>query len=179
MDTKDLMTDVALVGAAGYGAAKVMDRATTLLYEQQPDEAKEQEEDVSYGVAYDAGAQRTARLLGTELSEDEAGRAGMAIHYVLSFGWVPVYMVLRRRLGMTALGAGAAAGLSMGVLVDEIGNPLLRSTPPPQESPLRRHVSGLVGHLVYGLTVAALVEAGWKATGRRPPLRHPGRRPAA
>lgn len=167
METKDLIADVALVGAAGYGAAKVMGKATTFMYEQQTDAAKKQEEDASYGVAYDVAAQKTAGLLGTELSQDQAGRAGVAIHYALSFGWVPVYMVLRRRFGMTPFGAGAASGLSMSILVDEIGNPLLGFTPPPQDYPLVSHLRGLAGHLVYGLSVAALVEAGWKASGRR------------
>ncbi len=166
MQPKDLVTDAALVAVAGFGAAKVMGKATTLLYEQQT-EAKKQEEDASYGVAYNVAARKTAALAGRELSQDQAGKAGMAIHYALSFGWVPVYMVLRRRFGMGPFGAGIASGLSMAVLVDEIGNPLLGFTPPPQAYPLVTHLRGLAGHLVYGLGVAALVEAGWKATGRR------------
>jgi uncharacterized membrane protein YagU involved in acid resistance len=68
---------------------------------------------------------------------------------------------------MTPFGAGTAAGLSMAVLVDEVANPLLGFTPPPQKYPLVSHLRGLAGHLVYGLGVAALVETGWKATGRR------------
>ena len=76
-------------------------------------------------------------------------------------------MVLRRRFGMSSFGAGAACGLSMSILVDEIGNPLLGFTPPPQKYPLVSHLRGFAGHLVYGLGVAALVEAGWKVTRRR------------
>jgi hypothetical protein len=167
MDTRELVTDAALVGVAGYGASKVMGKATTFMYEQQTDAAKKQEEDASYGVAYNVAAKKTAALAGKELTDDQASKAGMAIHYALSFGWVPIYMVLRRRLGMTPFGAGAASGLSMALLVDEIGNPLLGFTPPPQKYPLVSHLRGVAGHLVYGLGVAALVEAGWKATGRR------------
>ena len=167
MEAKQLMTDTVLVGVAGYGAAKMMGRATTVMYEQQTDAAKKQEEEASYGVAYDVAAKKTAALAGMELSQDQASKAGMALHYGLAFGWVPIYMVLRRRFGMTPFGAGAASGLSMSILVDEIGNPLLGFTPPPQKYPLVSHLRGLAGHLVYGLGVAALVEAGWKATGRR------------
>jgi hypothetical protein len=167
MQAEDLVTDAALVAVAGYGAAKIMGKATTFLYEQQTDEAKKQEEDASYGVAYNVAARKTAALAGRELSQDQAGKAGMAIHYALAFGWVPVYMVLRRRVGMGPIGAGVTSGLSMAVLVDEIGNPLLGFTPPPQAYPLVTHLRGIAGHLVYGLGVAALVEAGWKATGRR------------
>lgn len=167
MGTKDLVTDAVLVVVAGYAAAKVMGKATTLMYERQTDAAKKQEADVSYGVAYNVAAKKTAALVGKELSQDQASRAGMAIHYALAFGWVPVYMVLRRRLGMRAFGAGAAAGLSMALTVDEIGNPLLGFTPGPQKYPLVTHLRGVAGHLVYGWSVAALVEAGWKLTGRR------------
>jgi uncharacterized membrane protein YagU involved in acid resistance len=76
-------------------------------------------------------------------------------------------MVARRRFGMTPSGAGVASGLSMAVLVDEIANPLLGFTPPPQKYPLVSHLRGMAGHLVYGLGVAGLVEAGWQLTGRR------------
>ncbi|MDK3258730.1 DUF1440 domain-containing protein [Blastococcus capsensis] len=167
MNTKDAVADAALVGVAGFGAAKVMSKATTLMYAQQTDEAKEQEKEESYGVAYNVAAKKAAGLAGKELSDDQASKAGNAIHYGLALGWVPVYMVLRRRFGMTPFGAGTAAGMSMAVLVDEIGNPLLGFTPPPQKYPLVSHLRGLAGHLVYGLAVAGLVEAGWKLTGRR------------
>jgi hypothetical protein len=48
MDTKELVTDAALVGIAGFGAAKVMGKATTAMYEQTSGEAKEQEKEASY-----------------------------------------------------------------------------------------------------------------------------------
>lgn len=167
MDTNDMLIDAALVGVAGFGASKVMGKATTFMYERTTDEAKQEEEEASYGVAYNVAAKRTAALVGKELSQEQASKGGMALHYALALGWVPVYMVARRRFGMTPFGAGAASGLSMAVLVDEIANPLLGFTPPPGEYPLVSHLRGLAGHLVYGLAVAGLVEAGWKLTGRR------------
>jgi hypothetical protein len=167
METRELVVDAALVGVAGYGSAKVMGKATTFMYEQQTDAAKQQEKEASYGVAYNVAAKKAAALAGKELSQDQASKAGMAIHYALALGWVPVYMVARRRFGMTPFGAGAASGLSMAVLVDEIGNPLFGFTPPPQKYPLVSHLRGLAGHLIYGLAVASIVEVGWKMTGRR------------
>ncbi len=167
METKDLVTDAALVGVAGLGAAQVMGKATTFLYEQQSEQAKRQVDEVSYGGAYDVAAKKTAAVFGAELSEEQAAKAGMVLHYALAFGWVPVYMVLRRQFGMMPVRAGIASGLSMSLLVDEIGNPLLGFTPPPQAYPLAMHLRGLAGHLVYGLGVAALVETGWTLTGRR------------
>jgi hypothetical protein len=167
VESKQLVTDAVIVVAAGYGAAQVMGPVTTFLYEQQTDEAKQQEEDASYGVAYNVAAKKTAALVGKELTQEQAGKAGMAIHYALALGWVPLYMVARRRYGMTPFGAGTASGLSMALLVDEIGNPLLGFTPPPQAYPLVTHLRGIAGHLVYGWSMAGLVELGWKLTGRR------------
>lgn len=167
MKTIDVVTDAATVGAAGFGAAKVMGKATTLMYAQQTDAAKEQEKDASYGVAYNVAAKKTAALAGKELSDEQSSKPGNALHYALALGWVPIYMVLRRRAGMTPFGAGVAAGLSMAVLVDEVANPLLGFTPPPQKYPLVTHLRGIAGHLVYGLGVATIVETAWAATGRR------------
>jgi hypothetical protein len=106
VDTKELITDAALVGMAGFGAAKVMGKATTFMYEQQTDEAKQQEKDESYGAAYNVAAKKTAALAGQELSKKHASKAGNALHYALALGWVPVYVVARRRLGMTPWSRG-------------------------------------------------------------------------
>lgn len=168
METRELVIDAALVGVAGYGAAKVMGKATTFMYEQQTEEAKQQEKDESYGVAYTVAAKKTAALAGKELSQQQASKAGMGLHYGLAIGWVPVYMVLRRHHGMTPFGAGTATGLSLALVVDEVANPLLGFTPPPQKYPLVTHLRGFAGHLVYGLATAAIVETGWKLLGRRP-----------
>lgn len=167
MSAKDLVGDAVLVVIAGFGGALVMGKATTFMYEQQSDDAKEQEEDASYGVAYNVAAKKGAGLVGQDLSDEQAGRIGSGIHYALALGWVPVYMVARRRWGMTPFGAGVATGLSMAVLVDEVGNPLLGLTPPPQKYPLVSHLRGVAGHLVYGVSVAGFVEAGMRIMRRR------------
>lgn len=162
------MSDAALAVAAGYGASQAMSKATNAMYEHTSDEAKKKESEASYGVAYTVAAKKTGKLAGIELSQDAASKAGSGLHYGLAIGWVPVYMLLRRHRGMTPFGAGAATGLSLALVVDEIANPLLGFTPPPQKYPLVTHLRGFAGHLVYGLAAAALVEAGWKLLGRRP-----------
>ncbi|WP_051479265.1 DUF1440 domain-containing protein [Arthrobacter sp. H5] len=167
MSAKDLVGDAVLVGGAGFGAAMVMGKVTTFMYEQQSDGAKRQEEAASYGVAYNVAAKKGAALVGQDMSDEQAGRIGSGIHYALALGWVPVYMVARRRWGMTPFGAGVVTGLSMAVLVDEVGNPLLGLTPPPQKYPLVTHLRGIAGHLVYGLSVAGFVEAGMRVMRRR------------
>jgi uncharacterized membrane protein YagU involved in acid resistance len=74
-------------------------------------------------------------------------------------------MIARRQFGITRFGAAAASGVSMALVVAEIANRLLGFTPSPQRYPVATDLRGVVGHLVYGFAVAALVEAGWKLAG--------------
>jgi hypothetical protein len=78
LETKELITDAALVEVAGFGAAKIMGKATIAMYEQQTDQSKEQEKEESYGVAYNVAAKKTAALAGKELSQKQASKAGNA-----------------------------------------------------------------------------------------------------
>lgn len=168
MSTATLLRDAAIGTGAGLLASKVMSPATSKLYELQTEEAKKKETEVSYGVAYKVAAEKTAGVVGAELSEEQVTRAGTALHYALGAAWAPVYMWLRRSRGWSPWGAGVAAGASMYVLVDEVANPLFRFTPPPHKYPLVTHLRGLAGHFVYGLGLAAGVEAGWRLVGGRP-----------
>jgi uncharacterized membrane protein YagU involved in acid resistance len=68
---------------------------------------------------------------------------------------------------MPALPAGIATGLTLFVIVDEGLNPIIGSSAPPQAYPVVSHVRGFVGHLAYGLALAATVEALWLLLGRR------------
>lgn len=163
-----LARDTAVGAAAGLLASKVMSPVTSKLYELQTEEAKKKEQEVSYGVAYAVAARKTAKVVGVELSDEQASKAGSGLHYGLAVAWAPVYMWLRRSRGLRPFGAGVLAGTSLYVLVDEVANPLFRFTPPPQAYPLVTHLRGLAGHLVYGLGLAAGVEAGWRLLGGRP-----------
>lgn len=167
MSNAAFLRDAAVATGAGLLAAKVMSPATSKLYELQTEEAKKKETEASYGVAYTVAAKKTAGLVGVELSEEQAAKAGNALHYALGVGWAPVYMWLRRSRGWSPWGAGMAAGASMYVLVDEVSNPIFGFTPPPQKFPLVTHLRGLAGHFVYGLGLAAGVEAGWRLLGGR------------
>lgn len=163
-----LVRDAAVAAAAGLVASKVMSPATSKLYEFQTEEAKKQEQDASYGVAYNVAARKTAEAVGVDLGDEQVTKAGTALHYLLGVGWAPAYMWLRRSRGWSPWGAGMAAGASMYVLVDEVANPLLKFTPPPREYPLVTHLRGLAGHFVYGMALAVTVETGWRLLGGRP-----------
>ena len=70
-----LLGDVIDGAIAGAVATWVMDKATTYLYEHEPKPVREAE-DRARGdkTAYEAAAEKGARLAGTELSDEERER---------------------------------------------------------------------------------------------------------
>lgn len=76
-------------------------------------------------------------------------------------------MVLRRRAGMNPATAGLTAGTAMWLVADEGITPLLGFSAPNRAYPVVTHVRAFAGHLVFGLTVAAVTEAGWRVLYRQ------------
>lgn len=168
MGGKRIAVDTVVGALAGLAGVQAMTPVTTNFYERASDEDKKRESEVSYGVAYEVAAKRTAELLGTTLSDDQAGKVGTALHYGLGLAWAPVYIWLRRSHGMGPLAAGLATGMSLEVLVDEGANAALGFTPPPSAYPLSTHVRGVAAHLAFGLALAGTLEVGWTLFGERP-----------
>ncbi len=71
----------------------------------------------------------TAAPVGKDLTQEQAGKAGMAIHHAPAPGTGAALHGRAPPVRDDPFGAGAASGLSMAVLVDEIANPLLGFTP--------------------------------------------------
>lgn len=164
-----LTRDAVATVVAGTGAAWAMNRATTAIYERQSQASRRREEAVSEGVAYAVVVQKVAALAGLEVAPDRAERLGEGFHYAMGAVLAPGYGMLRRRFGLRPLTAGLAWGLTVSVVVDEVANPLLGFAAPPHAYPLVTHVRGVVGHVVYGVTLAALLEVltGPAAASRR------------
>ena len=72
---------------------------------------------------------------------------------------------MRRSAGMETLGAGVATGLSMSIILDEVVTPAFGFSAPNKEYPTVTHLRGLLGHLVYGLTLAGTAEALYHLAG--------------
>lgn len=168
MGTKELVQDAALAGAAGYLGTKVMEQFNTRTYALEPEADREREESVRPGPPFRLAAENLSeRVLGVELDEDRAARAGMAFHYLAGLSWTPVYLLLRRRLGWGLLSSGLVTGASMSLLLDETITPAIGASAPNARYPVSTHVRAFVAHLVFGLAVAGVVEAGGKLLGRR------------
>lgn len=151
--------DIVKGALAGAAATWLMTQATTWMYEQEPDEAKQRENEArSDRSAYEVAAEKAAAVAGMELSQEQRGQAGLAIHWATGIGAGIVYALLRRRAPAVRAANGLAFGTGFYVVVDEILNPVLGLTPGPQAFPWQAHARGLGGHLAFGATTELVLE---------------------
>jgi hypothetical protein len=146
--TKDLLKG-AMAGAV---ATWIMDRVTTFLYEHESTTTRLIEDRARNGrTAYDAAAEKLARLLGRELNQEERRRLGMGIHWALGIAAGAAYGAFGRRIPAFRGAGGAKFGTAFWAAVDEGLVSLLGLTPPPKAFPWETHARGLAGHMAYGI----------------------------
>ncbi|HEV8240896.1 MAG TPA: DUF1440 domain-containing protein [Thermoanaerobaculia bacterium] len=153
---RSLAIDLLLGAAAGAGATWLMDRATTVLQERQPEEVTKRENAARGGkTAYEIAAEKAAGLVKRKLAPRQRKKLGAAMHWALGTTAGALYGVLRNRLPRLGMGSGLAYGVAFWLLMDEAALAALRLTPPPSEFPWQTHARGLAGHLVLGAGVEA------------------------
>jgi hypothetical protein len=165
---RTLVTDIALSAAAGYLGTKAMEPVSMKLYELEPAEARAREDAARPGAPYRIAAEKLSKVFGFELTEKQLDRLSLVFHYGLAIQWAPLYPLLRRRTNLSPVTAGLATGTAMSVVADELMTAAFGFSAPNLEYPLVTHLRGFAAHLAFGLAVAAVIEAGWRATGDRP-----------
>jgi putative membrane protein len=98
----------------------------------------------------------TRPMRGRELSHDQKKQAGYVVHYAFGTLLGGLYGALSEILPATKTGFGSAYGAAVWLGADEIMVPALKLSPPPLQSSLSQHLSGLGAHLVYGVTAEAV-----------------------
>jgi hypothetical protein len=146
----------AIAGAAGVWALHEVDRYLTA----RESAATRQATIAARPGGLDAAhvlADRTTRAAGMELAHPEQNNAGLAIKYVA--GIIPAALLgaLRDRLGWLHAGRGFAFGVGTWALEDEWAASRLGLAGPPSRYPWQAHGRGFIGHVVYGLTVDAVL----------------------
>jgi hypothetical protein len=153
MNTRSPAVLEILKGAvAGAAATWAMNRATTWLYERQPREARERENEARGGQsAYATAAESLAARTGLELDENQKSTAASTIHWATGIIAGMKYAVLRHLWPGVRAGGGTLYGTGFFLVMDEMMNPALGLTPGPQRFPWQTHARGLAGHLVFGI----------------------------
>jgi hypothetical protein len=146
------LTGDLVVGAlAGYAASRTMDAATTWFYERQSEESKQRENEIAPGGSLVQLGHQLGGVVDRELTDDAAGRVGVAVHRTLGVGYGVAAAALAGR-GMAPLVAGPLVGGAAFVVVDE-GTALGSFTAYPVAS----HLRGVVGHATYGFAAGLLL----------------------
>lgn len=160
--------DLAVSAVAGYLGTKAMEPVSMKLYERESDQNRAQEDEARPGPPFQIAAEKTVRLLGLKLNDQQLQQAAIAFHYGLALSWAPLYALLRRRWRLRPIPAGLAMGSAMSVIADEIMTPAMGFSAPNRAYPPVTHLRGYVAHLAFGLAVAGVTEAGWFLRRRRP-----------
>ena len=103
----------------------------------------------------EAAAWLSRALLGRDLSPEQRKVAGPLLQYLSGAAAGAVYGALAEAAPRVTAGGGVPFGLAVWLAADEAIVPLLGLTPPPQDSPPRRHLLAFLGHCVYGGTTEA------------------------
>jgi hypothetical protein len=125
--------------------------ATTWFYDRQTEKSKRREEELAPGGTLVQLGKQLGAAFGRDLSDEDAGRAGLAAHRTLGVIYGIIANSLARR-GMRPLAAGLTVGGVAWVIVDE-GTALPTFTSYPVES----HMRGVIGHGAFGLAAGALL----------------------
>lgn len=157
---EDLLTEMVKGALAGAAATWVMGQVTTILYERESREARQQEDEARGDkTAYGVAAEKAAEMVSRELSDEQRAQYGSAIHWALGAGAGAVYGALRSRLPGTDLSHGLLFGAAFWAVIDEGANTALGLTPGPTEFPWQTHARGLAGHLVFGVAADVTLRA--------------------
>ena len=128
-----------------------MDRATTLFYGMQTDASKTREEELAPGGTLVQVGKQIGGAMGSDLTDEQAGRVGLAIHRTMGmlYGMGAAALVAR---GVRPITAGVATGTAAWVLIDE-GTALPTFT----DYPVQSHLRGVVGHATLGGAIGLLL----------------------
>ena len=102
-------------------------------------------------------ADRATKAAGMELAHPEQNSVGLGVKYAIGIVPAAVLGALRDRLGWLTAGRGFAFGVTTWAVEDEWATSRLGLAGPPTRYPWQAHGRGFIGHVVYGLTVDAVL----------------------
>lgn len=167
--SRHTLANLAIGALAGAAAVWVMDRVDNFNFRHEDDAARRRTQAVRPDGQPPAQVmvKQTAERTGHSLSRERIDRIGQGAHYMIGVAPAMLYAALGSKFPAITRGRGAAFGLGMFLLQDELMNPLLGWSAKPAAYPWQAHARGLIGHLVYGMTADAVVRTMQKRVQRR------------
>jgi hypothetical protein len=146
----------AIAGAAGVWALNEVDKYLTaresLATRQATSAARPNGLDPAHLLAA-----RATTLMGAELAHPEDNSVGLAVKYAVGIVPAAILGALRDRLGWLTAGRGFAFGVTTWAIEDEWATTKVGLAGPASKYPWQVHGRGFIGHVVYGLTVDAVL----------------------
>ncbi len=105
---------------------------------------------------------------GSSLSKRERGPAGSIVHYVMGAGLGAAYAVLAKLYPDVTEGRGLLYGLGIWATVEEMGLALTGLKPPPWEVEPAEHAFAASSHVIFGLSLDAVLSILPGAPAHRP-----------
>lgn len=138
---------------AGTIGAWIMDRATWLVQDRQPQQSLERERaawqdglDVPHVAVFRLG--KTSNL---GMKRGQPSTMGILLHYLFGIGPAILYAGLREKNLKFSADQGLLYGFTIFVLWDEVLSVATGIASPPKAYPWQAHVRGLIGHLSLGI----------------------------
>ena len=107
-------------------------------------------------------AEKLVGVSGREPTPQVKKKAGAVVHYGFGTLMGALYGTALefapRNYRREPIGSGLLWGGALFAVADEIALPTLRLTDRPTETPLSKHIYGLVSHLVYGATAGVVTQ---------------------
>lgn len=174
----DLLEATALGLAGGLAATWIMTQLQNLLSaksdekdnEQEARHSQEHEQEKPESPTVLVADQLSRLVRGRRVSDAHRQTAGQIVHYGYGTLMGGVYGLITGMMPELARGRGLAWGTVLWLGGDEVAVPLLKLSPPPQEHPVSVHASALGAHLVYGVSLYAILR-GLRALSDRAAMR--------
>lgn len=136
--------------ALGAGAGVVAALAMNQVFRFVPSGEGEGEE-----PSGDPPTVKAAEAVVGPIADDDKPRAGSIAHYAMAATTGAIYALAAGFVPAVTLGRGLLYGAGVWLAADEAIVPALGFAPPPWESGAKKHLQGLLAHLVYGAALDA------------------------
>ena len=155
-----ILKDVLYGVIGGVAGTVVIGGAMKTLSNLQSEEDKKREHELVPEQPTEKLARKVSEnLLGIEMSREAKSVMGQVVYWGYGIFWGGVYGLLRKRVPLTAWGAGLPFGIGFALIGPAVMLPALDLTPPATRFPLSAHARGLISHYAYAATVEGVCRA--------------------